>query len=338
MAAHRQNVIKVDPLGLAEFTPGPDGGLRVDFSRFDQLVQIFVDEGVAGRIEGADLATRKPGAPGQDIFRNPFVVRVKAVEGGKVVERLAPPESPEAQKFCAWYLPALVAHLREKKWLDRYMQHVADEVMNPQLPTYRAVAALVRKHAPGVKIVEAIFEPKEALVGMVDVWVPKTPFWEPRFFGARQKAGEEVWLYTCWDPNGKRDLNRFIEYPLTRTRLLHWLNYATGTSGYLHWGWDHLNRYRPEAVSFKYTPGDEWLIYPGKGAVLDSIRSEAMLEGIQDYELLKVLARRDRAAADRICHLLVRSRGDFQDGAAELRSARRELLEAVRDPGPPAGP
>jgi hypothetical protein len=327
MAAHRQNVIKVDPLNLAEFTPGAGGELRADFSRFDQFVQIFVDEGVAGRIEGADLATRKPGSPGQDIFRNPFVVRIKAIEAGKVVTRLVPPESPEAQQFCAWYLPSLVAHLREKKWLDRYMQHLADEPMEPQLPSYRAVAALVRKHAPGVKIVEAIFEPKDALVGIVDVWVPKTPFWETGFFGARQKAGEEVWLYTCWDPNGRRDLNRLIEYPLTRTRLLHWLNYATGTTGYLHWGWDYLERYRSEAVSFNWTPGDEWLIYPGRGVVLDSIRSEAMLEGIQDYELLMALARKDRAAADRICRMLVKGREDFQDGAAELRSARSELLK-----------
>ncbi|MFH1022901.1 MAG: glycoside hydrolase domain-containing protein [Planctomycetota bacterium] len=326
MAAHRQNVIKVDPLDLAEFAPGADGGLRADFSRFDQFVQLFVDEGVVGRIEGADLATRKPGSPGQDIFRNPFVVRVKAIEDGKVVTRLVPPESPEAQKFCAGYLPALVAHLREKKWLDRYMQHLADEPTLPQIPSYRAVAALARKHAPGVKIIEAIFETREDLLGNVDVWVPKTSYWDLKFFGARQKAGEEVWLYTCWDPNGTRDLNRLIEYPLTRTRLLHWLNFATSTSGYLHWGWDHLERYRPEAVTFNWTPGDEWLIYPGKGVVLDSIRSEAMLEGIQDYELLMVLARQDPAAADRICRTLVKSREDFQDGAAELRSARRELM------------
>jgi len=334
MAAHRQNVIKLDPLDLAEFTPGADGGLRVDFTRFDRLVQIFVDEGVVGRIEGADLATRKPGAPGQDNFRSPFVVRIKEVEAGKVVTRLADPESPEAQAFCAWYLPTLVAHLRAKNWLDRYIQHVADEPMPEQLQSYRAVAALVRKHVPGVKIVEAIFDAKEDILGDVDIWVPKTSYWDSGFFGARQKAGEEVWLYTCWDPNGKHDLNRLIEYPLTRTRLLHWLNFVSGTTGYLHWGWDNgLQRYRPDAPHFHWTPGDEWLVYPGKGAVLDSIRSEAMLEGIQDYELLSLLARRDRAAAEAIVRKLVwlPDAGGvvFDDAVANLRAARRSLLEAL---------
>lgn len=328
MAAHRQNVIKISPLDRATFTVGGDGRWMVDFARFDRLVQLFIDEGVVGRIEGSDIARRPRGRPGQDVFRKPFVARIKAVEAGKVVTKYVPPDSAEAKRFYAWYFPALVAHLREKGWLDRYMQHVADEPMRPQLPSYRAVAALVRKYAPGVKTVEAIFEPTKGLIGSVDVWVPKTSHFSG-FYRARQKAGEEVWLYTCCDPNGARDLNRFIEYPLTRTRLLHWLNYATGTTGYLHWGWDHVERYRPGSGEFHWPPGDEWLVYPKKGGVLDSIRSEAMLEGIQDYELLRLLARRDRAAADRICRRLVKDYRAFNDRAAELMAARRELLKAL---------
>jgi len=43
MAAHRQNVALISPLGLARFTPKPDGTLEIDFSRFDRWVNIFTE-------------------------------------------------------------------------------------------------------------------------------------------------------------------------------------------------------------------------------------------------------------------------------------------------------
>jgi len=74
-------------------------------------------------------------------------------------------------------------------------------------------------------------------------------------------------------------------------------------------------------------------VYPGKGDVLDSIRSEAMLEGIQDYELLGLLACRDRAAAEAIVRKLVwlpEAGGvAFDETVDRLREARRLLLEAL---------
>jgi hypothetical protein len=47
-------------------------------------------------------------------------------------------------------------------------------------------------------------------------------------------------LYTCVFPQARYS-NRFIDYPLLKTRLLHRLNFRHGLSGYLHWGgnyWD----------------------------------------------------------------------------------------------------
>ena len=55
MAEHRQNVAKLSPLELTEYSVGKSGRLRFDFARFDKAVEIFIDEGVIGRIEGSHL-------------------------------------------------------------------------------------------------------------------------------------------------------------------------------------------------------------------------------------------------------------------------------------------
>ena len=151
------------------------------------------------------------------------------------------PDSPEAEAFHAWFLPKLVAHLRENGWLDIYLQHLADEPTQTNKESYRALAALLRKHAPELKIVEACHE--KDLVGAMDVWVPQLNYLKDDFahYQARQKAGEEVWFYTCVFPQGEY-ANRFIEQPLVKTRLLHWINFRYGITGYLHWGYNQIGR------------------------------------------------------------------------------------------------
>ena len=140
---------------------------------------------------------------------------------------------------------------------------------------------------------------------------------------------KELWFYTCIAPS---PLNRFISEPLTHPRLLHWANFHTKTTGYLHWGYNWwIGRKDPIKGNWKLRPGDEWIVYPKPGGVLDSIRFEAMLEGLQDHELLVVLAARDAKAAERISKAPGRnSKGSpRRDSVETLRAARRELLKAL---------
>ena len=77
-----------------------------------------------------------------------------------------------------------------------------------------------------------------------------------------------------------------------------------------------------------YLPaGDPWIVYPGKDGPLDSIRFEAMRDGIADYELLCQLNERDPAKAQRLAgeHILAFDR--YGTDVAHFRATRRELLE-----------
>lgn len=362
MAAHRQTSIltptvawtwkRDDPLtarDLITCTIGKNGQLAFDFSLFDRWVRLFRAAGVDGLIEGGTLAKSK---------RHDKVFRtiIWKIDQGKAVKDNVDSTSPACEAFLAAYLPALQAHLQAQGWLTNYVQHVMDEPNGMRKAVYVKVAGYVRKYAPKLRILDAV--QFTDLVGSIDVWAPTLPCFirEQRFFAERRAKGEEVWFYTCLIPAGPASLNRFVEYPLTRVRLLHWLNYAGGATGYLHWGYNWwIGRTNPMEGKWLLEPGDEWSVYPKPDGVLDSIRTEAMLEGIQDYELLQLLASKDHKAADALCASLVRipsptadsrsaiearqqrppvgemgSKGyEFDDSVTALRTARRALLTAL---------
>lgn len=328
MAAHRQNTALLSPLDLAEFSVQADGSLGINFDRFDRAVQIMMDEGVIGRIEGGHIGWRVGD------WEGPFNVQIVRVRDGQAVREKVEPSSAEADAFYARFFPALVAHLREKGWLGQYMQHLADEPVKSNIESYRALSALAQKHAPELRVIEACHT--KDLAGAIQVWVPQFNFWHDDYthYQERQRQGDEVWFYTCMFPQGEY-ANRFIEQPLVLTRLLHWLNFRYGATGYLHWGYNwwqgdpFVDTIQNNGSTYQ-PAGDSYIIYPGPdGQPLDSIRIEAMRDGIADYELLSQLADRDADAAQRLAQRLILDFNRYETSVPAFRQARRELLEAV---------
>jgi len=79
-----------------------------------------------------------------------------------------------------------------------------------------------------------------------------------------------------------------------------------------------------------YLPaGDSWIVYPGKDGPLDSIRHEAMRDGIADYELLSMLAERDKEAAMRLASKHILAFDQYDCDVSHFREARRQLLRAL---------
>ena len=329
MAAHRQNVALISPLSLAEYSVNGDGELAIDFAQFDRWVTVFQEAGVIGLIEGGHIGGRKGD------WNSQFVVATRTVKDGKIEAKRVDPASAEADSFYARFFPALVAHLREKEWLKIYMQHLADEPIASNVDSYRAMAALAREYAPELRIIEACHT--KDLAGAMDIWVPQINYAADDYdhYQERQRKGEEVWFYTCIYPQGEF-ANRFIEQPLIRTRLLHWINYRYGFTGYLHWGYnqwrgeDPFTHTTPDHSGDTYLPaGDAWIVYPGKDGPLDSIRHEAMRDGIADYELLCMLEERDPKAAQALAakHILEFNR--YATSVREFRKTRRKLLKKL---------
>ena len=326
MAAHRQTVI-LTPIHQLVRVTAADATLRFDFALFDRWVKLFQDAGVIGRIEGGHLAGGRYGTTAHQST-------AWAVEGGKAVRKRVSSWGKTHKDFLAQFLPAVQAHLAKKGWLKSYVQHVFDEPTPKNIARYKELAAVVRQHAPKLRTVEATHS--HELAGSIDVWVPQLDHYGKRlaFYQARQKAGDEVWFYTCCGPRDARHMNRFTDYPLLKVRLLHWINAKHGATGYLHWGWNQWTRKDVYGDTENHgrqwlPPGDKYIVYPKPGGVLDSIRSEAMLEGIQDYELLRLLAAKNPKQAGEIMNSVVQSFTRYTVDPKKFRAARRTLLEAL---------
>lgn len=340
MASHRQNVHRIYPIWHTLYTY-KNGKYTFDFSRFDKEAEIFDAVGALERIEGGHLAWRS-GA-----WDDPFFVEVPlpdneetrklgATPNPKKVENgmrftLLPVDDERAKNFITQFLPALKKHLEEKGWLERYMQHIADEPTAKNAESYVTISNYIHEFLPGVKVLDAVLTSKE-LAGAIDVWVPELDILHKdyAFYTDLKKEGKEIWFYTCVGPRGNY-ANRFIELPLNQTRYLHWINYKYDATGYLHWGlnyWveDQLNADASRDRG-RLPAGDNCIIYPGYRKLYSSIRFEAMRDGIDDYQLLKMVENKDAKRAKSFTDAIIFNFNDYEASVTSFRNIRKQMLD-----------
>jgi hypothetical protein len=330
MADYRQNVALISPLQLADYTLH-DTLYSIDFSNFTRMVEIFMEEGVIGRIEGGHIGGR------DSTWISPFVVYVPVIEEDTTIFEKFPISNDTAKIFYRQFIPELDSLLSEKGWSGIYLQHIADEPIPENIDSYVEVSKFLKELAPGFKIIEACHT--RDLEDMVDVCVPQLNFLHEdfEFYKGKQAAGDEVWYYTCLAPQGNY-ANRFIELPLIETRILHWINYRFGIDGYLHWG---LNHWRGDPFvettdiiteSGNVLPGgDAWIVYPSSHKVLSSLRLEAMRDGVADFELLRMLEKEYPDEAKEIARQVVYQFDRYDIHVKAFREKRRRILELLSE-------
>ena len=328
MKDYDQNVIMTPIFSLTSFEL-KDNNFHFDFSKLDRFIQTFQTEGTLERIEGGHIGGRMGNWYAQ------FGVLTPYLKNDTVRFRNMPVSDPDAQNFYRQFIPALLNHLKEKGWDKIYLQHICDEPEPGNEKSYAQIAAFIKSIAPSLKLIDAVHS--HGVDNTVDVWVPQLDFYDSdyAFYKNRQEAGNEVWFYTCLAPQGEY-ANRFIEQPLIKTRLLHWINFRFGATGYLHWGWDFWSDncleetagIIPEAGNIM-PGGDAFITYPGNGKILRSIRLEAMRDGIVDYELLKMLEQKKPDIARELCRQEVYEFSKYDLDIKSFRQKRRLILQLL---------
>ena len=326
MADHRQNTVITPIMELIAIRYDSSGNRTLDFSRFDRWVELFQKAGVIGTIEGGHLGGRSDWEAKDFNASWPTILNP---DGSVKPNPAVTTTSEEEREFLSYFLPALQKHLEEKGWLDNYIQHLADEPIPANAESYKKLRSYVREFAPKLRVIDASMCTE--IAGSIDIWVPQPPEYEAKesFFQERRKAGDEIWFYTCLAPKGKY-MNRFMDVQLIKTRLLHWMNFKYGLTGYLHWGFNHW-RGDPfsDLQSDWLPPGDSHIVYPGKRGPMSSIRLEALRDGVEDFELLKLLEKKDPKKARAICDSIVRTMTDYSLDPSEFGKARMKLIEAL---------
>ncbi len=232
MAEYKQNVVFVPVRTLANAQLA-NGAIQYDFGLVDRWIEIFDKVGMARMIEGGHLSGRLGGG-----YDSLYVIPTDLVENGQIVRKELPAGDPRAEQNLREFLRQLRNHLKEKGWLNRYVQHVHDEPHGAEMPIYRRFVHIVSEELPGVPTLDAISLREDiSAEEETTIWVPKLGTFDDALdaIAAHKARRGQSWYYICLDPRGKY-LNRFIDYPTLKVRLLPWVNYRYGLSGYLHWG------------------------------------------------------------------------------------------------------
>ncbi|MDR0870477.1 MAG: DUF4091 domain-containing protein [Planctomycetaceae bacterium] len=328
---HGQNVYLIHP--LEHIAVRFDGKkYSFDFSPFDNVVEFFIKEGNLKRIEGGPLAS-----PRNSVLNIPILKDGdKENPTGETIIQAMPLSDERAKNYLSQFIPSFYKHLRKKGWDKIYLQHICDEPNNAD-NSYNALADYLRMLEPSIKFIDASGLGEKA-GKCLDVHIPIIWHYPPneKFYRHHQESGGEVWLYISCETR-KGYPNRFYDRPLLENRLLHWFNFRSGTTGYLHWG---LNYWQKESAilttpqSLKIyndkhknlLPGDRFIVYPDFGRVHSSLRFETMRDAVADYELLKMLSQTQPEKAKKIAEAMIPQPNQMETDISVFRTKRHELL------------
>jgi hypothetical protein len=242
-------------------------------------------------------------------------------------------------------LDPAVERLRELDLIDRAYIYGFDEVEVDEFDKMERVFAFIKARYPELKTATTARDPglglDHKLGEVVDIWVPLSAVYERQTAALARQRGDEVWWYICVSPTHPH-ANWFVEYPALEARLLWWMAYQRGIEGFLYYAmnrWpdqqmplsaDAYGRSRWNPASYGTANGDGALFYAGVDGPITSIRLENVRDGIEDYELLVLLATKAGAAkAQELSARLARSATDYSRDPVEFARVRRALLEAV---------
>ncbi|WP_405061007.1 discoidin domain-containing protein [Kribbella sp. NBC_01505] len=332
MKQNRQNNLQLPLINLLT-----DGGSSVDaagnytfnFSRFDQVVQRFLDKGVVNRLEGFT------GAGEQTKERNPdwpnWLIEVTPKETGSQIPDYLPWDSAQAQTWYSQFYPALKAHLDAKGWTPMYWMHVGDEANGAAAEkAWLGISDQLRKYFPGVKLGDTSAGGSGPFVAQrSDIVIPNTYFYtydNATYDNERRKNHKELWFYNCNIPVGNH-LNRFVDQPEWSQRQTMWFAYGKGATGYLHWAYGNWQY----AMNDQEVKGDGYIVRPDKAhhTIESSPRYESLRDGLEDWEVLNLLGKTNPGLAHDLATSVVQQSDMYSPDVDYMQRIRRIALDAA---------
>ncbi len=258
---------------LIKWTKKANGSWEYNYSLFDQYVDFVMSCGIREQINCYTMVPWSLNfayydeAMKQDTFLN------------------AKPGSAEYTSHWSSFLKDFEQHLKQKGWFDKTVIAMDER----PLEAMKHVLALVKGLNPKWKV--SIAANSANIVEIQDQLFEFSPAMEFQMkedmLADRQAKGFKTTFYTCCaesHPNG------FTFSPPAESAFLAWYAYAKGYDGYLRWAFNSWPEDPMTDSRFKnWSGGDTYQVYP---LARTSIRFEKMIEGIQDYEKLKIIEAR----------------------------------------------
>uniref|UniRef100_UPI003F492433 discoidin domain-containing protein n=1 Tax=Nonomuraea bangladeshensis TaxID=404385 RepID=UPI003F492433 len=333
MKEHRNNNLTlplVQLLLLGNSTLEADGRYKFDWTYVDKAAEFFMSRNATKRLEGFWVSADVNGDGVRD------VETIGRGSDGKGTRSYVPWNSGTAARFIDEFIPAAKAHFESKswngkKWSAMYWMHIGDEpTTDAERDSWLNLAARVRSHWPTVKLGDAIYAEPNAqnIARSMDIMIPQTLNYNmnPEPYDTLRAQGKELWLYNATAPRANY-LNRFIDQPQWNQRLSMWHAFSRKATGYLHYS---LNGWLTP-LDAEDGKGDHYLTWPDvpNTKIQSTIRWDSLRDGIEEYEVLSILARTDPGLAKDLSTALIQDADTYTPDTAYMARVRRMLLDAA---------
>ena len=286
-----------------------DGQWTYDYTVFDRWVEFMMDCGITEQIDCYTIV--------------PWGYRFEYVDmaTGTLKTVACQPGEKGYEEFILPFLTDFARHLKTKGWFSKTCIAMDERPMG-QL---RAAWDIVRKANPEYRIEGAVNYSPEVVSMMYDISLGYQHVNVPAEVAAQRRMdGLRTTFYTCCTPDHP---NTFTFSPPAEAAFLGWHAAALGFDGYLRWAYNSWVKEPCLDSRFRsWYSGDCYLVYP-EGS---SIRFERLIQGIQDYEKIRILqAEASPAQKKKIDAILAPFAGHHYaadaDAAVLVRNAETEL-------------
>ncbi len=291
-------------------------------------------------------------------------VRYLLEQGASSVCLLSPPdhnggprkEMPSQARIDA-VLEALepqVALARELDAMDRVYVYGIDEIRAETKPVQERWFRAIHERYPDLKTCQTANWLD--LDVDCDIFCPLLSVYSAKINKPIREAGRTVWWYICCGPKHPYP-NWFIEYPDIEARLIFWMTYQWGAEGFLYYATNNWRNGKGNKPPFPPGPRCEWnpqswtdvngdgcIYYPGENGPLATTRMENIRDGLEDYELFKMLDDKSGALQQdlmgastptglgaQFCLQVIDKRDKYSRDSEQLRDARLGLAKALMD-------
>ena len=253
---------------LVKWTKKKDGSWIYDYSLFDKYISFVMSCGINQRINCYSMVPWK------------IAFQYYDENLGKNTTFTGAIGSDEYNVFWTSMLKDFTKHLKQKGWFSI----TAIAMDERPMPAMQSVIKLLKQVDPEWKITLAGEYHPEIEQDIFDYCIASYHSFPDAILKKRQQQGKLSTWYTCCVekyPNG------FTFSPAAEHMWLGWYTAAKNMDGYLRWAYNSWPKEPLKDSRFTAWPaGDTFQVYPGP---LSSIRFEKLIEGIQDFEKIKIL-------------------------------------------------
>jgi hypothetical protein len=258
-----------DDPGLIKWIKRRDGSWTYDYTLFDRYISFVMSCGIKQRINCYTMVT-------WDMSFTYFD------EGlGRNTQISAKPGSSEYTEYWLRMLNSFTKHLKNKGWFDR----TAIAMDERPVESMKAVISLLKQVDPAWKIALAGDElPPGIEKDIFDYSIASYLKFDQKVLDERKALGKPTTFYTACK---ERHPGPYTFSPPAENAWLGWHAAAKGYTGYLFWAFNTWVKEPLLDSRFRSWPsGTCYQFYPGPRT---SIRFEKLIEGIQDFEKIRII-------------------------------------------------